>query len=430
MMRFVSLLIFLIVMSSSAISLTSSSSSSPSVQHSSESRKRCHDEIDDEIDDEKEDDEEPTGTKKQNGKSKEVRVIVSTLTGLGASGMRNGGLDQSQFYYPRDVVHDMKNQVSYVADDRNKVIRLINHITSHVSTFCNMKQNTPIGGYNDGTIYCLFLVPEKYRSFFGHLLCGLSTSICSISSDGKSKRVLAGSSIEGYLDGIGDHVLFSTLNGMAMDSLGRLIISDTFNHCIRRLCIDEKSLESTIAGSPGQGRENHINPLLASFSYVRGVYVDTHDNIYIVDSDHGIRRMDNQTGAITTFVHDSIDGFTSILFAHEVNHFFAIYSNSVQMISPAGKISHLAGTVSEDDMVPADGDGTIARFHNPHGIALEYVQHSTNWIHSLFSINPFKIWPPGLLLVVLDYLPQTVSLLICDPRNNSIRRIIVELPRA
>jgi DNA-binding beta-propeller fold protein YncE len=131
---------------------------------------------------------------------------------------------------------------------------------------------------------------------------------------------VAGSGEAGY-SGDGGPATEATLDfpaGLALDSQGRLLIADMNNHVIRRVAFpaDAASGSSTIeivAGTPGyEGSSGDgEDATSAQLSSPADVAVDAAGNILIIDSDnHRIRRVDAQTGIITTIAGTGNQGFS------------------------------------------------------------------------------------------------------------------------
>lgn len=97
---------------------------------------------------------------------------------------------------------------------------------------------------------------------------------------------------------------------------GTYYICDSWNFVIRK--VDPDRIISTYAGTPGV-RDTPGNPTtggdggpaaLATFRNPRGMALDSRGNLYIADSGtHRIRKVDAQTGIITTVAGTGIEGF-------------------------------------------------------------------------------------------------------------------------
>ncbi len=97
--------------------------------------------------------------------------------------------------------------------------------------------------------------------------------------------------------------------GLAIDSLGNLLISDHQNYRIRR--IDAATgIISTIAGSGVMGDMGDGGPATAACFFPAEILFDKHGNLYISDNTyHKIRKV-NQYGMISTYAGTGFFGFS------------------------------------------------------------------------------------------------------------------------
>lgn len=124
---------------------------------------------------------------------------------------------------------------------------------------------------------------------------------------------VVGNGEEGF-SGDGGSAIEATLNNpfdMVFDSVGNLVFTDTFNHCIRRVDARTGVIE-TIAGVGEAGYSGDDGPgKKASFNQPYGLAVDGDDNIYIADRLNAVvRRIDGVSGVVTTFAGTGENGFS------------------------------------------------------------------------------------------------------------------------
>lgn len=134
---------------------------------------------------------------------------------------------------------------------------------------------------------------------------------------------IAGST-QGDVDGTGTAARFRNLNGITVDSIGNLYVTDSESHKIRK--ITPAGVVSTLAGST-TGYADGIGTT-AQFNNPTGIIVDNDGNLYVTDSN----------------------------------------INKIRKITPAGFVSTVAGSTSGY----ADGTGGAAQFIYPHAIAKYY----------------------------------------------------------
>jgi adhesin/invasin len=97
---------------------------------------------------------------------------------------------------------------------------------------------------------------------------------------------------------------------VAVDGVGNLLIADRFNNRIRRVDV-QTGMITTVAGTGVAGFNGDNQPATAAqLSDPFGVTVDQAGNLLIADhNNHRIRRVDVQTGMITTVAGTGVAGF-------------------------------------------------------------------------------------------------------------------------
>jgi len=117
----------------------------------------------------------------------------------------------------------------------------------------------------------------------------------------------AGTGEPGYA-GDGGPALAARLNNpfdLAFDPAGNLVFSDTYNHCLRRIDA-QTGIISTIAGTGEAGFSGDGGPAAsAQLNQPYGVTVDHAGTVYVADRlNKRVRRIDGATGIITTLAGD------------------------------------------------------------------------------------------------------------------------------
>jgi DNA-binding beta-propeller fold protein YncE len=118
---------------------------------------------------------------------------------------------------------------------------------------------------------------------------------------------------EGGFGGDGGPAERALLNGpfdVGFDADGNLYFSDTFNHRIRRVDA-QTGIITTCAGSGEAGYSgDRGRAIRAQLSEPYGIAVDHAANVYIADRhNHCVRRVDSASGVITTFAGNGTAGF-------------------------------------------------------------------------------------------------------------------------
>ena len=229
----------------------------------------------------------------------------------------------------------------------------------------------------------------------------LNQTIRTIASG--SVATLAGLASDfGGNDGTGGAARFNLAEGVAVDAAGNSYVADTENHTIRK--ITRAGVVTTLAGSAGLTGSSDGLGSAARFDLPFGIAVDDAGNVYVAEAaDNTIRKITPaglvSTLAGTTGVTGSADGtgaaasFSSpdglaVDAAHNV--YVADSGNStIRKITPAGAVTTLAGVANSVGNI--DGTGSVARFFDPQGIAVDasgtiYVTDTLN--HTIRKITP------------------------------------------
>lgn len=156
--------------------------------------------------------------------------VVTTIAGVGVSGIADGPGNQAQFSSPRGIAVDTLGNV-YVADSLNNRIRKIN-TEGVVSTFAGANGS----GREDGQgAEARFNIPsglaiDKENSLY--VADAFNNLIRKVTLAGQV-YTLAGTGKSGHADGRVDQALFAGPMALAFDPTGRLYITDLGNNRIR-----------------------------------------------------------------------------------------------------------------------------------------------------------------------------------------------------
>jgi formylglycine-generating enzyme required for sulfatase activity len=196
-----------------------------------------------------------------------------------------------------------------------------------------------------------------------------TASAASNSSAGVIVTTLAGSGTAAFADGQGTAASFSAPSKIAVDKIGNIYVSDSWNNKIRK--ITPSGIVTTIAGSGSFGFSDGQGAL-ARFANPNGVAVADSGNIYVADS----------------------------------------YNNRIRKITPDGNVTTLAGSgdTGASGMAFSDGLGAAARFAYPIDL---YVDKNENiYVADMFNGRIRKITPNGNVITLTSglYYPKGVVL--------------------
>jgi sugar lactone lactonase YvrE len=251
--------------------------------------------------------------------------VVTTLSGTGVEGNKDGFMDTATFSYPSGMAMDSQGNL-FVTDLNGNTIRKI----------------TPMG---------------IVSTFAG------STSMA-----------------QGTTDGTGTAARFFSPAAIAIDGNDNIYIADGNNSLIRK--ITPAGVVTTFAGSGTPGSADG-NGTAASFNYPFGLVIDPNGNLYVTDiANNNIRKI-TPAGDVSTFAGSGIEGSTdgSALSARfsgpigivrdQSGNFYVLEQTAakIRMITSGGMVVTLAG--GDVNSVSVDGAGKFAGFSFPRGITMD-----------------------------------------------------------
>ena len=194
--------------------------------------------------------------------------VVTTPYGspAGTAGSANGQGNSATFNQPNGIAVDSSNNL-YVADSGNNEIRKIIASSGQVITLAS-GFNTPLAVALDslGNVYVADTNNEIIRK---------------ISTVGTVSTIAGQTGVSGYANGTGTAALFNTPTGIAVDSAGNVYVADLDNYVIRKISTGVVTTPYGQAGVAGHldGAGNH-----ALFNTPIGLAIDSANNIYVADS--------------------------------------------------------------------------------------------------------------------------------------------------
>ena len=231
--------------------------------------------------------------------------VVSTFAGNGIGGWLDGPAMKAKFYYPYGIVFDAAGNL-YVGDTDNGLIRQITP-AGIVNTLSGDGQ----GFVSQPTVTASFTSPLGLAiDSRGLLYVADANMVKSITSSGIVDTV-AGTDLQGYVDGLIAVAEFKAPAGLAFDGTGNLYIADTYNSVIRKFV--STGQVSTFAGN-GIGGFLDSTSANAEFLQPQAVVADSEGNIYVGDYANARVRKISKNGIVSTVAgtgkHGYIDGTT------------------------------------------------------------------------------------------------------------------------
>jgi sugar lactone lactonase YvrE len=292
---------------------------------------------------------ELNGRKEISAENYNYEVAVSVLAGDGLFGSRDGLGKGAEFFHPFGEGLDAAGNI-YIADQNNNLIRKITP-GGLVTTVAGTGQP----GFADGkALEAQFSTPIDVASdVSGNLYVTDGNRIRKISPDGMVST-LAGNDTAAFADGSLTDARFNGPAGIAVDASGNIFVADDGNNRIRKISI--AGSVTTVAGS---GVEGHIDGAAteAQFSLPFGIAIDASGNIYVGDSGNNRVRKISTAGNVSTLAGDNRSGYKdgnadtaefgtplgvgvdasgNVYVADAIN-------NVIRKITPSGIVSTMAG---------------------------------------------------------------------------------------
>ncbi len=242
-----------------------------------------------------------------------------------------------------------------------------------------------------------------------------AVSSAAVSSPAVSAAVvttLAGQAgVVGSADGTGAAARFNNPEGIVLDAAGNLYVADARNCTIRKITPAGKV--STLAGKAGSEGTTDGRGAAARFFAPSAVTRDAAGNLYVTDYLAFTVRQITPAGKVTTLAGKagsagSTDGsgaaarFTNPLgiISDAAADLFVTddNANTIRTITPAGKVSTLAGKAGSAGS--ADGSGAAARFNDPAGLAFDAAGNL--YVADYLSGTIRKVTPAGAVTTLTD----------------------------
>ncbi len=247
----------------------------------------------------------------------DVNGVVSTVAGTGISGKQDGIATEATFKEPWGLAVDNLGNV-YVADTKNNKIRKITP-NGTVSTFAGTgnlgitdSNNPLLASFGEPTD----LVFDKKGNLY---VADHRTHLIRKITPSGAVSTLAGNrnypTNYGLTDGLGQLAKFYRPYGLDIDDLGNIYVADEWNHAIRK--ISPLGTVITLAGNGILGSNNGTGSS-ATFNYPFDVAVDSTGKIYVSDGLNYLIRVIDLSNNVAPFVgllvkQGSTDGLPNVV---------------------------------------------------------------------------------------------------------------------
>ena len=227
---------------------------------------------------------------------------LATRAGTGEPGFSGDGRPalQACLNEPKGLAIDGRGNL-FVADSENHVVRRVDRVTGLISTVvgCTPEEVAPAPQSGGGEV-----VPEEEVAPFAETSHKTTEQFTQQTDLSGTVRYLVGAAVPKRYGGDGGPATEALLNfptAVAVDAQGHLYIADTMNHRVRRVDA-QTGIITTIAGT-GQARfSGDGGPAdRAALNEPAAVAVDAQRQLYIADqSNNRVRAVDLKTGIIRT----------------------------------------------------------------------------------------------------------------------------------
>lgn len=207
---------------------------------------------------------------------------------------------------------------------------------------------------------------------------------------------VVGSERWGNINGVGDAVQFNSPVCVALDGKGKLFVSETGNHQIRKVDLASRAV-TTFSGTGASGASDQLLFLgPATYYSPHGLAVDASGSVFVADwMNSKIRKIEASGNVVTTYAGKGLPGFIDATASVD-----AVFQYPIGVaVSPQGVVfvsdmyNNRIRKIENGQVTTYFGNGDPAILNRPHDLALDangslYVADSQN--HRVVKIRPDK----------------------------------------
>jgi hypothetical protein len=211
----------------------------------------------------------------------------------------------SRFNYPQGIAINVAGSQLFVTDKFTHTVRRI--LTTATNTVTTNNGNNASANTNGNGTTSRFSYPEGLVLDPAGIIYVTDTGNCSIRRiSGTTASTLAGTApssvgVCGYVNATGTTARFSAPRGLAVDAAGNVFVADTGNCAIRR--VTSAGVVTTFAGPTTAGNCGFADGTTtdARFNQPQGITIDPVGNLFVTDTGNCAVRKITPAGVVTTY---------------------------------------------------------------------------------------------------------------------------------
>jgi uncharacterized protein (TIGR03437 family) len=278
---------------------------------------------------------------------------------------------EARLHRPSAVALDSQQNL-YIADTLNHRIRRVDR-QGKISTFAGTGEPGFRGDGGPALFAQLNAPAALVFDAFDNLYVAdtLNHRVRVVSPSGVIQSAAGTGRAEFSLDGLlATQAALSLPSGLAIDSEGRIYVSERGAHRIRRFTPGGRI--QTVAGSGVRGvTAENSEPLLAPLNEPTAIAVDAASNLYIVDrGNHALRKLDAQSQRISTIAAQLKTPESIAVSRKGVLYFTESHDHTISRVLADGKLERIAGRPGENGFNAENGSVESLTLNEPQGLAI------------------------------------------------------------